>query len=109
MAEGRCEMWRRDSGAGLGRRIRALNENRGRENRGRTPIASTWQQAIHSGAIHGHVFALRHCQNENGQHTVFDLVNEPVALLAQLDLVAVAQITMKLSPWHPGMLQTLPQ
>jgi hypothetical protein len=30
-------------------------------------------------------------------------------LLARLDLVAVAQKAMKLSPWHPGMLQTLPQ
>jgi len=67
------------------------------------------QQTIYRCPVNRHILAFGHCQDEYDQHIIVDLVNQPVALPEQLDLVAVAQIAMKFGPGQAGLLQSLPQ
>lgn len=94
----------------LGRLLEAMREADRKELAGLyfRPILAQ-KQAINRRPVDFHVFALGYRQHEHHQNVSLNLINQPVALPEQLDLVAITQVTAQFSAWRPWLLQAFQQ
>lgn len=58
------------------------------------------QQPLDCGFVRCEIFALIHRQDQNDEHVFLYGVDEPISLLAKLDLVAVCQPAAQPAAWN---------